>query len=91
VLRGVKNTLDSPGPAEPRAVPAAMVSEHLPHRMLWRQPTWGDTSVSSCRSYNRATGPGTSAGAFPTARFLSGEDARGPRRGAKGSCGTPLS
>jgi hypothetical protein len=51
--------------------------------------TWGDNSVSSCRSYRRAKGPGTSAGAFPTALSLSGEGPRGPRRGAKGSCGTP--
>ena len=50
---------------------------------------WGDNSVSSCRSYGRAKGPGASAGAFPTARSLSGEGPRGPRRCAKGSCGTP--
>jgi hypothetical protein len=32
---------------------------------------WGDNSVSSCRSYSRATGPGTSAGAIPMTFFLS--------------------
>ena len=47
--------------------------------------TWGDHSVSSCRPYSRAEGPGTSAGLFPMALSLSGEDPRGPRRGAKGS------
>jgi hypothetical protein len=51
--------------------------------------TWGDDSVSSCRSSSRATGPGTSAGAFPMELSLSKEGPRGPRRGAKGSCGTP--
>jgi hypothetical protein len=35
--------------------------------------TWGDNSVSSCRSYSRSTGPGTSAGVFPMARSLTGE------------------
>ena len=29
--------------------------------------------MSSCRSYSRAKGPGTSAGAFPVALSLSGE------------------
>ena len=28
---------------------------------------WGDNPVSSCRSYSRAKGPGTRAGAFPVA------------------------
>ena len=54
--------------------------------------TWGDNSVSSCRSYIRAKGPGTSAGAFPIhpmALSLYGKDPRGPRGGAKGSRGTP--
>ena len=56
----------------------------------WRLvATWGDNAVSSGGSYGRATGPGTSAGAFPMELFLSGEGARGPRRGTKGSCGTP--
>ena len=35
--------------------------------------TWGDTSVSSCRSYSRAKGPGASADAFPMTLSLSGE------------------
>ena len=51
--------------------------------------SWGDNPVSSCRPFTRATGPGTSAGAFPMALSLSGEDPRGPRLGAKGSSGTP--
>jgi hypothetical protein len=50
---------------------------------------WGDNSVSSCGSYSPATGPGTSAGALPMGLSLSGEGLGGPRRGAKGSCGTP--
>ena len=54
---------------------------------------WGGNSVSiACRSYSRAKSPaGTSAGAFPMEHSLCGEDPRGPRRGAKGSCdpGTP--
>jgi hypothetical protein len=58
---------------------------HLPATLL----AWGDNSVSSGRSYNRAKDPGTSAGAFPMALSLSGEDPRGLRRGAKGSGGTP--
>jgi hypothetical protein len=29
--------------------------------------TWDDNSVSSCRSYGRAEGAGTSAGVFPVA------------------------
>jgi hypothetical protein len=49
----------------------------------------GDSSVSSCRSYSPAKCPGTSAGTFPVALSLSGEDPRGLRRGSKGSCGTP--
>ena len=53
-----------------------------------RQSTWGDNSVSSCRSYGQAKGPGASAGAFPVALSLYGEEPRGPRRSAKGSCGT---
>jgi hypothetical protein len=40
--------------------------------------TWGDNSVSSCRSYSRAKGPGTSAGTFPIALILYGYDPRGP-------------
>jgi hypothetical protein len=42
--------------------------------------TCGDNSVSSCRSYSPAKGPGTkfSAGAVPMALSLSGE---GPRAG----------
>ena len=51
--------------------------------------TWGANTVSSCRPYSRAKGPGTSAEAFPTARSLAGENTRGPRRGAKVSGGTP--
>ena len=51
--------------------------------------TWGDHSVSSCRSYSRGKGAGTSAGKFPMAHSRSGEDPRGHRWGAKGSCGTP--
>jgi hypothetical protein len=54
----------------------------------------GVMTQSSCRSYSRAKGPGTSADAFTMAFSLSAEDPRGPRRGAKGSCGTlpdPLS
>jgi hypothetical protein len=50
---------------------------------------WGDNSVVGCRSCSRAKGPGTSVGAFPVELSLSGENTRGPRRGAKGSCGTP--
>jgi hypothetical protein len=53
---------------------------------------WGDSSVSSYSSCSVAKGPGTSAGAFPIhpmALSLSGEDPRGPRRGARGSWGTP--
>jgi hypothetical protein len=48
--------------------------------------------VSSCRSYSRAKGPGTSVGAFPTALIsLSGEGPRGPRRGRvrRGPAGPP--
>ena len=61
----------------------------LPLALAFALLTWGDNSVSSCRSYSRAEGPGTSAGAFSTARSLSGENSRGPRWCAKGSCGTP--
>ena len=45
---------------------------------------WGDNSVSSRRSYTRATGPGTSAGAFPIALSLSGDDSRGFSTGCQG-------
>ena len=62
---------------------------------IWNQtvstPTWGGGAVSGCRSYGRAKGPRASVGAFSMALFLSGKDPRGHRRGAKGSCGTPLS
>ena len=51
--------------------------------------TCGDNSVSSCRSCSLAKGPGTSAGTFPMELSPSKEGPRGPRRGAKGSCGTP--
>jgi hypothetical protein len=37
----------------------------------WPSVTWDDNSVSSCRSYSRAKGPGTSAGVFPMALSLS--------------------
>ena len=67
-----------------RATPCSKTSQRS-----GRSGTWGDHSVRSCRSCTRAEGPGTSAGAFPMALSLSGEDSRGPRRDAKGSCGTP--
>ena len=40
--------------------------------------------MSSCRSYSRAKGPGTSAGAFPMALSLSGEGPRGSSTGCEG-------
>ena len=46
--------------------------------------TWGDYSVSRCRSHSGAKGPSTSAGAFPMALPLSGEDPKGPQRGSQG-------
>ena len=58
------------------------------YKLDW-SASWGGNSVSSCRSYSAAKGPATSAGAFPMVLSLSGEDPRGPRRGAMGSCGTP--
>ena len=62
-----------------------------PHELLPPEVVvgaWGDNPVSSC-SYSEPKGPGTSAGAFPMARSLSGEGPRGPGRGAKGSYKTP--
>ena len=50
---------------------------------------WGGDPVSGWRSCGRAKGPGTGAGAFAMAFSLSGGGPRGPRWGAKGSCGTP--
>jgi hypothetical protein len=69
-------------------VPAAHVPDErggAARRAAARVAAWGDNAVSSCRSYSRAKCPG----AFPVALSLSGEGPRGPRRGAKGCCGTP--
>ena len=41
-------------------------------RLPRRTGAWGDNAVSSCRSHSRATGPGTSAGAFSMARCIQG-------------------
>ena len=49
-----------------------------------RRRAWGDNSVSSCRSYSGAKGPGTSAGVFPMALSLSGEGPRWFSTGCQG-------
>jgi hypothetical protein len=71
------NLLNHAPPApNPSAGPAAGTS------------TWGDSSVSSCRSCSRAEGPGTRAGAFPMA-FPSWRGSKGSSAGCQGVLGAP--